>query len=205
MPIRDQAATYEHCALLRMGGSRRGWSLSIERIGTITLPDGRLSAGDPSQDLFGTGSPSELMPHVEPGVFAVDVSFAERRGDRRIAAVLLEFSAKEVTSWENVFLADDGSSLRLGHEIAVDSAFAYVGAFSAARSIATSGTSLMEIATRGQRGRTFEWGEVPVGDAGNLYYFSTGMGDGSYPLLIGRDAGTIPVVLILDFLMIGRP
>lgn len=203
--MKDNATTYKNAATLRKGGLRRGWSLSIEQIGTMTLPDGRLSAGDPSQNLFGNGLPPMLTLQAEPGAYPLEVSFAEKRGDRRIAAVLLNLSTSDLVSWEKVSLSDNGSSPAFGYEIAVDSAHAYLAAFTAARLIASSGASLVDIATRGQRGESFDWGEVPTPNAGNLFFFSTGMGDGSYPLFLGRDGAGLPVVLIVDFLMIGKP
>ncbi|MGE5346860.1 MAG: hypothetical protein ACM3JH_12975 [Acidithiobacillales bacterium] len=171
----------------------------------MALPDGKLSAGDPSQDLFRSDFPPVLTAGFEPGAYAVDVTFAEKRSDRRIAAVIISFSAAEPTFWEKACLSDDDQHPSGSHEIAVDSARAYLGAFAAARSIALSGTPLVDIAARGQRGQTFEWGEVPVAGAGNLFFFSTGMGDGTYPLFLGRDVAGHPAVLILDFLLIGKP
>lgn len=184
---------------LFVAGTRRhipNYELSIEvhEAGSIRLPSGRLVAADPSS-LDHDAEPFAVA--VGPGTYPVTVSlarFVTEPEHSLVAAVKLSVTDKPVATWE-MALRDGQDPLELGHDeffgFGVD---AGMGCFVDAESCP---------------GLTEVWKELGglvsprftmVAD-GAMAAWSSGYGDGSYPVWIGRDDAGEVVCFVADMLL----
>jgi Protein of unknown function (DUF4241) len=163
---------------------RRRGDLTVvhHSLGTVHLPDGRVTVGDPSDP------PVEPVARVAAGRYPVSLRVVRAgRGDERVAAALMRF------------VDDEPATFEAAAWVATDSAMAAIGAPAALAVLAAGDQpdALGEQLEATYRD-TWQWASQPVGDHGDVALFSTGMGDGSYRLWIGRTREGTPACLLLD-------
>lgn len=182
-----------------------GWHLRSEELGVLMATDGRLSAGDPSTDLEGESTLTLLSVAVPPGRYPFRLTLA-RRGretEERVAAAVLRLRPGRPRSWRSVTVGSVQGGQEVDEVVAIDSAHAFLGSVSAAR--ASLGRNLPDIAQRQAVGDSYRWGEVDFDGLGNLFFFSSGSGDGAYPILLALDESDRTAAILFDFLLLGKP
>jgi hypothetical protein len=191
-------------ALLGDVSEFEGWHLRSEELGALMATDGHLAAGDPSTDLESESMLTLLSVAVPPGRYPFRLTLARRgRGtDERVAAAVLRLQRGRPRWWRPVTVGSAEGGPEVDDVVAIDSAHAFLGSLSAAR--ASVGRNLSAIARRHATGKSYSWGEVDFDDLGNLFFFSSGNGDGAYPILVASDDSDRPAAIVLDFLLLGR-
>jgi hypothetical protein len=163
---------------------RRRGDLTVihQSLGIVHLPDGRVTVGDPSDP------PAEPAATVAPGRYPVSLRVVRYgSGDERVAAALMPF------------VDDEPATFEAAAWVATDSAMGAIGAPAALAALAAGDQpdalgDQLEATYRD----TWQWASQPVGDHGDVALFSTGMGDGSYRLWVGRMGDGSPACLLLD-------
>lgn len=201
-------------------GARHRWAdgrmstLSVETACALDLPTGRLTVQDPAWPINPDIDDSMVVAVVEPGTYEVvlsvvrrDAPAVEREPLNRVTAAAVRVKAAPVVSWVPARPDQDEPSDALG--FSVDGG---VGCFADEANkevlahLQTDPDQLF--ATMGRVGDQQRWVAVPDGvEAAQLVLFECGMGDGVYPVWIGRDAdGDISLVLAdLELLSHGLP
>jgi Protein of unknown function (DUF4241) len=156
-----------------------------EELGELDLPEGRVVACDPQDP----GVP--LAQRLPPGRYPAQLRVASLGGrDQRTAAVLLRTGDDPPVRWEPA-----------GPELSIDSATGCLAAPLALAALHAPGTPLLDglLEALGATERpTWCWANHPVGPDGNVIAFSTGYGDGAYPVFWGLAADGGPVCLLVD-------
>ena len=177
-------------ALTAEPGNKLPHSITVihQELGELELPEGRVVACDPHDP----GVP--LARRVPPRRCPVQLRVADLGGrDQRTAAVLLRVDDAPPVRWEPD-----------GHGLSVDSA---TGCLAGPRALAAlhapdaRGTQPLDrlVEALGETERsTWCWANHTVGPGGNVVAFSTGYGDGSYPVFWGLAADGGPVCLLVD-------
>ena len=162
--------------------------------GPLVLPSGAIVADGA---LAGEVAPLPFL--AEPGSYPVHVTLARQPGSEFDSVVLasLVLSDAPTVTWKQVWLvAVDGGtagftsaegSKALGQAIDADPAAWSFDVFDAFDSL-TAHDSLVT--------------EYPIDDATNLVLFTTGYGDGGYPVFVGLGADGEPTRYVIDFLLI---
>jgi hypothetical protein len=168
--------------------------------GVLRMPSGRLVVGDPDPWLH------EVVPFTEtvpPGEYPLQLSvvrFADSPDHTRVAACALWVSDRPTASWNNAWregehplLLGDGEFFGVG----VDAGrVALVDA-----AVAPAYEEMIEDAYDEMSG----WAhELPGPGDANLITVSSGWGDGSYPVWVGRDDDGELTCFVVDFLVLAR-
>lgn len=176
----------------------RGETLEVldpDPAGVLTLPSGRVVAGDPfTTSLEGAHAREPFTVPVSPGDYPVET--AEIRWDGQewdmVAAARVRVSEAPTASWEPALRPGQDERL-LGpgqfYGFGVDTGLA---AFMAAE--AASDLAVFQ--------RASEAGEEA--DTPGVVAFPSGMGDGAYPVWIGRDADGAVTCYVADMCLLGR-
>jgi hypothetical protein len=180
--------------------------------GTLRLPSGRVVAADP---VFLNEDSKPFTVTVPPGDYPVSIGSAScereygKAGDRRTAvdeevtAVRVLIRDEPAVTWEMALLpGQDPRMLPAGHffGFGVDGGTGAfldaVGRRALSARYAAEGTSLDDSTVT-----SAGWTEDP--DSGtNMVEYRAGLGDGVYPVWIGRDAGGQVVSLVADMLLL---
>lgn len=195
----------EQSVTLFQDGSRHlleigAWATAATKsAGVLRMPTGRLVAADPSW--LPSWQRLGIAPYtvtVPPGDYPVTLAVVSWPGGRRVAAVKLTIRDSPVRAWE--------MALRPGQDLAV---LAPGEAYNVGVDVATmaifDGAALAAMAGRAdedpsfyevdERDQTVE--AVDAASGANLIAFSTGWGDGGYPVWIGRtDSGHVGCFLV---------
>jgi hypothetical protein len=175
--------------------------------GVLRLPTGRLVAADPGW------LPSWRQDHiapftatVPPGTYPLTLALLRFPQDLRVAAARVTIIDEPVTAWDMALRAgQDPATLRAGHffDVGVDDATMVLFdavALAAMGRLASADPTAFDI----QRAdRPVERAEVIPGS--NAIAFSTGWGDGGYPVWIGRINSGAVSCFIVDMLMLAPP
>jgi hypothetical protein len=160
----------------------------------LVLPSGAVVA-----DAALAGGVDPLPYTVDPGSYPVHVTLAAASGDRfgNVAFASLVVSDSPTVRWTEVpgvgvdggtagFVSAEGSDA-LGQLIADDDA---------------AWSALQEAAFDSLAAHDYLVTDFPIDDTLNMVLFSTGYGDGGYPLFVGLDANGKPTRFVIDFLII---
>ncbi|MEV0118127.1 DUF4241 domain-containing protein [Streptomyces sp. NPDC050844] len=168
----------------------------VRERGPLELPTGELVVRDPS---WGGASADAYKPYtvtVRPGSYRVEIAQALSMSmsmSMYVVGVRLVISEQPAVSWELAVTRDqDARLLRDGqyYGFGVD---AGIAALADASVVARLSARFVELFVRGPHA----WGEgateggrvlADLATGANMVTFSSGMGDGSYPVWIGRDA-----------------
>jgi hypothetical protein len=169
--------------------------------GRLALPSGRIVA-----DGFPSGQSEPLEYRVAPGEYPVHVTLARpaRRDFEKVALATLVVSDQKPARWR-----------RIGG-IGVDGGVAAFTSIEGARALdrvlagASHPGGYFEQLLHSLAAHDYQVTEAAIEGEMNQVMFSTGSGDGGYPLLVGLDAAGRPVRFVLDFFLIhlawpGRP
>ncbi|WP_144126071.1 DUF4241 domain-containing protein [Catellatospora sichuanensis] len=168
--------------------------IELHEAGALRLPSGRVVAADPSALDF------DARPYtvgVPPGVYPVTVSLARFVDDpqhTRVAAVRLAITQRPVVTWE-LALRDGQDPLALGYReyfgFGVDGGTAcFTDAASSSRLVA-AGRDLGGLVDP----------RFTVVEDDTMAAWSSGWGDGAYPVWIGRDGGRDVACFVADMLL----
>ena len=187
-------------------------NLASASAGSVTLPSGRLVATDA---MLPDGDPFEhtALPGEHPvTLLTVDLPDV---GDHRVAAAMLRVAAGDPVRWEPATLARDDAG-GLGPDeafgIAVDSGTAAFMGPEAVEALADQAAyePYSDAVTDGlyPDATTMRDAVVVVVDPGSgadAVAFTTGFGDGWYPVHVGLDADGRPIVFLVDFGLLDAP
>jgi hypothetical protein len=160
--------------------------------GELKLPSGRIVVSE----FFTEEEP--LPIRVRPGAYPAFVTLAHAHGDdeRRVALATLVLSDRPTVRWRKAGgIAVDGGS----------------GSFGSKEVASTFGRLALERSGRWDELWELIWdaqdaqGHVTNYDVDsrlNLIHFSTGLGDGGYPIYVGYDAKGEPTRVVLDCLLL---
>lgn len=182
--------------------------------GTLRLPTGQVVAADPG---FVDEESGPFTVTVPPGEYAVSVAsvVGERQAgtgddravfaDEQVTAVRLLIRDEPAVTWEMALLpGQDPRMLPSGHffGFGVDSG---AGAFldAAGRQAMRASYQAVEDAMADRPGE-FAWRIEDPGSGAGMVAFRSGMGDGSYPVWIGRNAESQVVSFVADMLVLGE-
>lgn len=180
-------------------------TFSIHTVANLLLPTGRIVVTDPFVD----PGAKPLGFAVPPGEYAVRIAVAHSDGDERIACARIDFVNEVPHEWFYALQEekdpDQVSEDDLGFP--VDSATAGLMSAEAAelweQLVDADGGFAETVQERleANYADTREWVEIHVGDEMrlNAALFTTGVGDGFYPCLLGMTNGETPACLLIDF------
>jgi len=185
--------------------------LERQRIGDLSLPSGRVVAGDP---LFLDFSGDPLVRSAPPGVYPVDILLARLPGQVRVAAAIVRFSDATASSFEQgQTINGDPPETCQGFTLAfsVDSG---TGGFAAAEFVealvraprASADAAYDAIVAQLDANEAGDWTSAIYefeSGTGNVVAMSSGYGDGDYPVFWLLDADGQPVALLADFKVLG--
>jgi hypothetical protein len=160
--------------------------LEVRQAGTVALPNGRLAVSD----AFINDYPV-LVPDLPAGEFSVELLVAGADGDERVAAARLRVREEPVASWRSAGL------------IAIDSgnaAFFDPRLSSSIRSldaIERFNASLLAALEKSAR-PTYSIAVIPWNGM-RFIAFSSGFGDGTYPVFLGSTDSDLPAAVVVDF------
>lgn len=182
-----------------------------EPLGNLLLPSGRLVAYDPSD-----WAPEPQPPFVQPvpvGAHRTELRVVQlASGDARTLCAVVRFGAGDPERWKRALLP--GQDLQ---ELGAGEAFTYLveggaGCFcdpQAAPQLLEMVNDWMDnnrraLALHEEMSKTYvdtwEWANMPLNNGVNVVAFSTGVGDGAYPVWLGyRSDDPLPVVALNDF------
>jgi hypothetical protein len=194
--------------------------VTVQQVGELALPTGRLVAADPF--VLWPEDAEAFSETVDPGTYPVTVSqvswvdsdgFPDLRQGYRIAAVKVTVRDEPAYSWRPAVVPGEHVPMlpvmpEFGYEVKSSTgAFFDLAAAPAldrlAGDDAVGNCALIDAlgAAGGGRGPA----NVTDPESGlNVVAFSTGGGDGVYPTWVGRNTAGDPVAFVTDFLMINR-
>jgi hypothetical protein len=154
-----------------------------QELGELELADGRVVACDPHDP----GVP--LARRLPPGRYPAQLRVADLGGrDQRTAAVLLRAGDEPPVRWD----PDE-------HGLSVDSATGCLAGPQALAALhARNALDALVEALGETEHSTWCWANHAAGPDGNVIAFTTGYGDGSYPVFWGLAADGGPVCLLVD-------
>lgn len=183
------------------------------QIALLSVPSGRIVAGDPLVDL----SVTPFATVVPPGEYPVLLAIARRRRpegvDERIACAMVRFSDAQPERWviattpeqdpaelEEGEIFGYGVDAGMGCFASVEAAVALQRRMEADEAYAdhiTDESEKVYVSTR-------DWASVvpEPGGTANVVAFSSGMGDGFYASYWGLDGAGSPVCLVTDFQLV---
>lgn len=175
--------------------------------GSLQLPTGRLIAVDPSWL-----SPTPLRAvepftvAAPPGTYPLELALLRWDDDLRVGAARLTVTDRPVTAWEMaVRPGEDPATLQPGYFFGVGVDVATIAVFDAAAL-----AEMDRLADAGPHAFTAWSADRPVHRAevvpgANAVAFTTGWGDGSYPVWIGRSNDGAVTCFLFDMLMVATP
>jgi hypothetical protein len=154
-----------------------------QELGELELPEGRVVACDPQDP----GVP--LARRLPSGRYPAQLRVVDLGGrDQRTAAVLLRARDEPPVRWEPG-----------GHGLSVDSATGCLAGPHALVALqARDGLDALVEALGETEHSTWCWANHTVGPHSNVIAFTTGYGDGAYPVFWGLAADGGPVCLLVD-------
>ena len=158
-----------------------------QELGELALPDGRVVVCDPHDPGIA------LARRLTAGRYRVQLRVADLGGrDQRAAAVVLTAGDGPPVRWEPA----------AEHRLSVDSATGCLAGPAALAALHAPGGAdavdgLVEALAHTQRA-TWCWANHEVATDGNLVAFSSGYGDGAYPVFWGLRADGEPACLLVD-------
>jgi hypothetical protein len=196
--FRDRPATLPRG--VRLLNRASSWDPTRDVIaGRLALPSGRVVA-----DGFPSGLSKPLDYRLAPGAYPVYVTLARHEpGDaERVALATLVVSREPPVRWRR--------SGGIGVDGGVGAFTSMEGARALDRLMSDAPDGYYEEAWHSLAAHDHQVTEVPIDGDLNQVMFSTGSGDGGYPLLAGLDANGRPARFVLDFYLLhlawpGRP
>jgi Protein of unknown function (DUF4241) len=158
--------------------------LEVQSAGDVRLPHGRLAVSD----AFVIDSPV-VVGDLPSGTYAVELLVAQAAGDARIAAARLRVRKDPVARWRRagVIAIDSGSAAFFDPRISASITAANVEAFN----------DRLQRALEASYRRTYGTAAMSWQDM-TVLAFSTGFGDGTYPVYLGSTAGGLPAAVLVD-------
>lgn len=156
--------------------------LRIHAAGTLPLPDGRLAVSDAL-----INDAPLVVPDLPTGDHAVDVLVAESASDARVAGARVRLRDEPAASWRRVgyFAVDSGTGAFFNPQVVLDPS-----------SIPDFNDTLLKALEQSYR---HTYSVVNLAWHGTTYVaFSTGMGDGAYPVYVGSSSTGSPVTVVVD-------
>jgi hypothetical protein len=181
-----------------------GVVIDPEVAGALRLPTGQVLAGDPN--IIGDGD-LPFTVTVPPGDYPVVVAAMrwEATSETEVLAAMLQIRDRPAAAWE--------LAVRSGEDVSLLGADGFYGF-----EVTTGLACFMDASGRGVLPRRFEADEkvcglwesyfpshIEVSDpetGTNVIGYLSGMGDGTYPVWIGRDAGGEVVCFVADMLVL---
>lgn len=160
--------------------------LEVRQAGTVALPSGQLAVSD----AFINDDPV-LIPDLQAGDFSVELLVAGAGGDERVAAARVRVRDEPVAGWRGVgsIAIDSGTAAffdpRLSSSIQSPDVIERFNE-SLLAALETSARPTYSIAAVPWNGMTF-------------VAFSSGFGDGTYPVFLGSSDSGRPAVVLVDF------
>ncbi len=180
-------------------------------LGQLYLPSGRLLVRDPTPGMSG---PKPLKRSVMPGGYLVSAFAHEDRN----AFALLRLSMERIARWETApveWIVDGSNSPHYSGGCIVDSGFAGF--------MDMETQDLIDLRDNAEQDNNPDYEgyifdvflesfsdeeaglHCPIkGDPRNVAAFTSGYGDGEYPVFWGLDVADSPVLLLCDFLVVER-
>jgi len=172
--------------------------------GSLQLPTGRLVAVDPSWLYLTPRSVVGPFTVAAPqGTYPLDLALLRWEGDVRVGAARLTITDGPVTGWEMaVCPGQDPATLEPGYFFGVGVDVATIVVFDATAFAEMDRLADTDPAafTAWEPGRPVHRAEVVPG--ANAIAFTTGWGDGSYPVWIGRTENGAVGCFLFDMLML---
>lgn len=196
------------------------YDLTIQDVGQLDLPSGRLLAGDPNLIAHSPGDWPAFVVTVPSGRYPVSVSLvaeavtptrapatpAEKR-NRLVAAARVVVQPEPVVRWAMAFVPKDDPAKLKDNEYFGYGVDAGMGTFldatslDAMKRIGAENGPLDQVIT----GEADAWNlRDPISDR-NVVAFYSGFGDGAYPTWIGYTAANQPAVFVTDFMVVNVP
>lgn len=182
--------------------------IEVREIGRLRLPTGRIVACDP----FVAADSGPFSRAVPPGDYPVRLAIADLQGDQRVAYAGVFFSDAVAASWEMAVLPHlKGRTSDHEYWYGVDSGTGSFGDVKAMSrldaAIASQPDCWEQVNARMEETYVHTWSwteETRFGEDGNIFLFSSGLGDGAYPSFFGLDASGDPSCLVTDFCVLGE-
>lgn len=174
---------------------------ALRPVGRLRLATGRVVSADPATvELEGDLATEPYTVTVPPGVYPVETSVVRTAGRDRetVAAARLRISDATTATWELALRPGQDPRLLGASEyygFTVDSG---TGAFLDAAS--TTALAAYQDADDAEQAEA----TIPTGQEADLLTYTSGRGDGSYPVWIGRDAAGEVTCFIADMRLLGR-
>lgn len=170
-------------------------------VGRLRSATGRIVAADPvTVDLEGDQAAKPYTVTLAPGEYPVETALIRSAGREVdvVAAARLRVSEAPVATWE--------LALRPGQDERLLGASEFFGFVVDSGTAAFMDASAIEALAAYQDADDADAAEATIpGDGGaELLTFSSGKGDGSYPVWVGRDAAGAVVCLVADMRLLGR-
>jgi Protein of unknown function (DUF4241) len=178
---------------IRLAAQQYGWKLSDEVTpAKVRLPSGRIVVGEYLLDA------KPLEARAQPGVYPVHATLARyKRKFDNVALATLVLSRRPTVRW------------RYATSIAVDGGTTTITS-------AEGAAALRDLFDRSQRrweelsdemfdsltAHDYQVTEFSLGHGLNLTMFSSGNGDGNYPVFVGFDSTGRPTRVVVDFLLL---
>lgn len=154
--------------------------LQVRGAGTVSLPTGELAVSD----VFVMDYPL-IVSDLPPGEYCVEVLVAKSLADERVAAARVRISDEPVASWSRVGF------------IAIDSG---TGAFFDPRIASSNPEGFSDDLLNALEASYRQTYSIAATSWHNLTLvaFSTGFGDGAYPVYLGSSAAGPPAAVLVD-------
>ena len=164
-------------------------------LGDVRLPSGRVVIGEYLLDTEGLS----FEMTVEPGEYPVHATLARYhdQDSDQVASATLTLSSEATVRWEESgVIAVDGGSTTIVSREGVE---AIAGDFERDESAWQASDDLM---FESLAAHDYLATEVGIEGNLNLAHFSSGVGDGGYPVFVGYDAEDRPTRIVVDFLLL---
>jgi hypothetical protein len=180
-------------------------TMLLEAVCALDLPTGRLTVQDPGWPVNPEIDDSMVVATVAPGTYEVvlsvlrcDPTAAEPEPVALVAAAAVRVKTAPVETWRPARPHPEAPSRALG--FSVDGGVGCFADEAAQRALAELQADPQRLFDTIQRvGEEQPWVAVPDDDQGaQLVLFECGMGDGVYPVWLGRDAGGDITMVVAD-------
>jgi hypothetical protein len=158
--------------------------LDVRKAGEVSLPDGQLAVSD----AFVNDYPI-VVSDLPPGNHVVELLVAASGVDQRVAATRVRVGADPVATWRRVgsIAVDSGTGAFFDPRISSSITASSVGRFN---------DSLLSALDASYR-PTYAIAAITWEDM-RFVGFSTGFGDGTYPVYLGSSLAGLPVTVLVD-------